>query len=41
MELLAHFTIRMTADTYRHVQPVRACQAASALERVLGEEGTA
>ncbi|MEU7171146.1 tyrosine-type recombinase/integrase [Micromonospora tulbaghiae] len=41
MELLGHSTIRMTADTYGHVLPARARQAASAIDRVLGEEGTA
>ncbi|MGS2620064.1 tyrosine-type recombinase/integrase [Micromonospora sp. LZ34] len=41
MELLGHFTIRMTADTYGHVLPARALQATSAIDRVLGEEGTA
>jgi integrase len=45
MELLRHFTIRMTADTYGHVHvhvlPARARQAASAIDRLLSEEGTA
>ncbi|MER7440212.1 hypothetical protein [Micromonospora avicenniae] len=41
MELLGHSTIRMTADTYGHVLPARARQAASAIDRVLGEEETA
>lgn len=41
MELLEHSTIRMTADTYGHVLPSRAREAASAIGRVLGEEGTA
>ncbi|MGN9812024.1 tyrosine-type recombinase/integrase [Micromonospora sp. BQ11] len=41
MELLRHSTIRMTADTYGHVLPARARQAASAIDRILGEEGTA
>ncbi|MEU7952962.1 tyrosine-type recombinase/integrase [Micromonospora chalcea] len=41
MELLGHSTIRMTADTYGHALPARARQAASAIDRVLGEEGTA
>ncbi|MEH1099424.1 tyrosine-type recombinase/integrase [Micromonospora sp. CPCC 205561] len=41
MELLGHSTIRMTADTYGHVLPARARQAASAIDRILGEEGTA
>lgn len=36
MELLGHSTIRMTADTYGHVLPARARQAASAIDRVLG-----
>lgn len=31
MELLGHSTIRMTADTYGHVLPARARQAASAI----------
>ncbi|MER7587151.1 tyrosine-type recombinase/integrase [Micromonospora sp. NPDC127501] len=39
MELLGHSTIRMTADTYGHVLPARARQAASAIDRVLGEGG--
>jgi integrase len=38
MELLGHSTIRLTADTYGHVLPARARQAASAIDRVLGEE---
>lgn len=38
MELLGHSTIRMTADTYGHVLPARARQAASAIDRVLGPE---
>ncbi|MCG5471163.1 site-specific integrase [Micromonospora sp. LAH09] len=41
MELLGHSTIRMTADTYGHVLPARARQAASAIDRILGQEGTA
>ncbi|MER6592549.1 tyrosine-type recombinase/integrase [Micromonospora purpureochromogenes] len=41
MELLGHSTIRMTADTYGHVLPARARNAASAIDRVLGEEDTA
>ncbi|MET7672179.1 helix-turn-helix domain-containing protein [Micromonospora luteifusca] len=41
MELLGHSTIRMTADTYGHVLPARARQAASAIDRTLGQEGTA
>ncbi|WP_349879749.1 hypothetical protein ABIH81_08205 [Micromonospora sp. HUAS YX12] len=41
MELLGHSTIRMTADTYGHVLLARARQAASAIDRVLGEEGMA
>ncbi|TYB92200.1 site-specific integrase [Micromonospora sp. WP24] len=41
MELLGHSTIRMTADTYGHVLPARARQAASAIDRVLGQEETA
>ncbi len=40
MELLGHSTIRLTADTYGHVLPTRARQAASAIDRALGE-GTA
>ncbi|MET7374965.1 tyrosine-type recombinase/integrase [Micromonospora arida] len=39
MELLGHSTIRMTADTYGHVLPARARQAASAIDRILGQEG--
>lgn len=38
MELLGHSTIRMTADTYGHVLPARARQAASAIDRILGGE---
>jgi integrase len=38
MELLGHSTIRLTADTYGHVLPARARQAATAIDRVLGEE---
>ncbi|WP_255509081.1 hypothetical protein [Micromonospora sp. A202] len=41
MELLGHSTIRMTADTYGHVLPARARKAASAIDRILGQEGTA
>ncbi|MET8461634.1 tyrosine-type recombinase/integrase [Micromonospora zamorensis] len=41
MELLGHSTIRMTADTYGPVLPARARQAASAIDRILGQEGTA
>ncbi|WP_243715656.1 tyrosine-type recombinase/integrase [Micromonospora sp. KC207] len=41
LKLLGHSTIRMTADTYGHVLPARARPAASAIGRVLGEEGTA
>ncbi|MET8122815.1 tyrosine-type recombinase/integrase [Micromonospora sp. NPDC005189] len=41
MELLGHSTIRMTIDTYGHVLPVQARQAVTAIDRVLGEEGTA
>jgi integrase len=37
MELLGHSTIRLTADTYGHVMPPRARQAASAIDRALGE----
>jgi integrase len=37
MELLGHSTIRLTADTYGHVLPDRARQAASAIDRILGE----
>jgi integrase len=37
MELLGHSTIRLTADTYGHVLPTRARNAASALDRILGE----
>jgi site-specific recombinase XerD len=38
MDLLGHSTIRLTADTYGHVLPARAWQAASAIDRILGEE---
>jgi integrase len=38
MELLGHSTIRLTADTYGHVLPARARQAASVIDRILGEE---
>ncbi|WP_433355436.1 tyrosine-type recombinase/integrase [Micromonospora saelicesensis] len=41
MELLGHSTIRMTADTYGQVLLARARQAASAIDRILGQEGTA
>jgi integrase len=37
MDLLGYSTIRLTADTYGHVLPVRARQAASAIDRILGE----
>jgi integrase len=37
MELLGHSTIRLTADTYGHVLPTRARQAASAIDRALGK----
>jgi len=36
MELLGHSTIRLTADTYGHILPERARQAASAIDRALG-----
>jgi integrase len=35
--LLGHSTIRLTADTYGHVLPNRARQAALAIDRALGE----
>jgi integrase len=38
MELLGHSTIRLTADTYGHVLAERARNAASAIDRILGEE---
>jgi integrase len=37
MELLGHSTIRLTADTYGHVLPARAREAASAIDDALGE----
>jgi hypothetical protein len=37
MELLGHSTIRLTADTYRHVLPARAREATGAIDRLLGE----
>jgi integrase len=37
MELLGHSTIRLTADTYGHVLPARARNAAEAMDRLLGE----
>lgn len=37
MELLGHSTIRMTADTYGHVLPTRARNAAKAIDRALGQ----
>jgi integrase len=36
MELLGHSTIRLTADTYGHVLPPRARNAAEAIDRLLG-----
>jgi integrase len=36
MELLGHATIRLTADTYGHVLPPRARNAAEAIDRLLG-----
>ncbi len=41
MEVFGHSTIRMKADTYGHVLPARARQAASAIDRILGQEGMA
>jgi integrase len=41
MELLGQSTIRMTADTYGHVLPSRARNAASAIDRALGQEESA
>jgi len=38
MELLGHSTIRLTADTYGHVLPKRARDAAEAIDKLLGEE---
>ena len=38
MELLGHSTIRITADTYGHVLPQRARDAAKSIDRALGEE---
>jgi hypothetical protein len=37
-ELLDYFTIRLTADTYGHVLAKRGRNAASAIDRILGEE---
>jgi integrase len=37
MELLGHSTIRLTADTYGHVLPARAREAASVIDHALGE----
>ncbi|MFI6782343.1 tyrosine-type recombinase/integrase [Micromonospora sp. NPDC050276] len=39
MELLGHSTIRMTADTYGHVLPARARQAASAMTGFSAKRG--
>jgi integrase len=38
MELLGYSTIRITADTYAHVLPKRARNAAQAIDRLLGAE---
>ena len=39
MELLGHSTIRLTADTYSHVLPQRARDAAETIDRVLKGAG--
>ncbi|MEV4414989.1 tyrosine-type recombinase/integrase [Catellatospora sp. NPDC049609] len=41
MDLLGHSTIRLTADTYGHVLPAKARDAADGIDRVMGEEGEA
>jgi integrase len=38
MELLGHSTIRLTADTYGHVLPARAREAASVIDKAFGKE---
>lgn len=40
MDLLGHSTIRLTADTYGHVLPSRAREAAEGIDRIMGEEGS-
>ncbi len=41
MDLLGHSTIRLTADTYGHVLPARARDAADGIDRIMGEAGKA
>ncbi|GAA1416668.1 site-specific integrase [Catellatospora coxensis] len=41
MELLGHSTIRLTADTYGHVLPAKARDAADGIDRIMGEDGEA
>jgi integrase len=38
MELLGHSTIRLTADTYGHVLPARARNAANTMDKLLGKK---
>jgi hypothetical protein len=38
MDLLGHSTIRLTADTYGHVLPVRAREAADGIDQIMGIE---
>jgi site-specific recombinase XerD len=35
MDLLGHSTIRLTADTYGHVLPVRAREAADGIDQIM------
>lgn len=38
MELLGHSTIRLTADTYGHVLPAKARDAADGIDRIMGKQ---
>lgn len=39
MELLGHSTIRLTADTYGHVLPAKARDAADGIDRIMKDDG--
>jgi integrase len=39
MDLLGHSTIRLTADTYGHVLPRRAREAADGIDRIMNDDG--
>ncbi len=38
VDLLGHSTIRLTADTYRHILPTKARDAADRIDRIMMEE---